>query len=248
LTPADTHPCTRWLRAGLAVALLAAPDMSARMMSQPPTSAERHARAAAPAMRFSELTDITPANVGGLMPLVARPPAAIMPDPRLDSSTATKSPLQRFAYERPEQLALRREERARPPAHGGNYVVSYVVASAGTDLSFGPAPAALAQRELRAWDPIERHVLWSVRETLPISSGMLVTAGGLVFYGTVDGWFKALDASTGRVLWKHRVEGKQLDAPMSYRGADGHQYIGVRAVPRRAGDAGETLQVFALAN
>jgi hypothetical protein len=35
---------------------------------------------------------------------------------------------------------------------------------------------------------------------------------------------------------------------MSYRGADGHQYIGVRAVPHRAGDAGETLQVFALAN
>jgi PQQ-like domain len=248
LTPADTHPCTRWLRAGLAVALLAAPDMSARIMSEPPSSAERHARAAAPAMRFSELTDITPANVGGLMPLVARPPAAIMPDPRLDSSTAAKSPLQRFADERPEQLALRREERARPPAQGGNYVVSYVVAPAGTDLSSGPAPAALAQRELRAWDPIERHVLWSVRETLPISSGMLVTAGGLVFYGTVDGWFKALDASTGRVLWKHRVEGKQVDAPMSYRGTDGHQYIEVRAVPRRAGDGGERLQVFALAN
>jgi glucose dehydrogenase len=104
------------------------------------------------------------------------------------------------------------------------------------------------QRELRAWDPIERHVLWSVREALPISSGMLVTAGGLVFYGTVDGWFKALDASTGRILWKHRVEGKRLDAPMSYRGADGHQYIGVRALPRGAGAGSETLLLFALAN
>jgi PQQ enzyme repeat len=248
LTPADTHPCTRWLRAGLAVALLAAPDMSARMMSQPLTSAERDVRAAAPAMRFSQLTDITPANVGGLMPLVARSPAAIMPDPPLDSSTAAKSPLQRFADERPEQLALRREERARPLVHGGNYVVTYVVGSAGTDLSSRPAPAALAQRELRAWDPIERHVLWSVRETLSISSGMLVTAGGLVFYGTVDGWFKALDATTGRVLWKHRVEDKRLDTPMSYRGADGHQYIAVRAVPRRAGAGSETLLLFALAN
>jgi glucose dehydrogenase len=223
------------------------------MMIQPPTSAERHERAAAsatrfPAVRYSELTEVTPANVGGLMPLVACAPAAMMPDLQLDSVTAPERALQRFADERPEQLALRREERARPPAQGGNYVVSYVVGSAGRDPSSGPAPAALAQRELRAWDPIERHVLWSVRETLPISSGMLVTAGGLVFYGTVDGWFKALDASTGRVLWKHRVEGKRLDAPMSYRGADGHQYIGVRAVPHRAGDAGETLQVFALAN
>ena len=205
-------------------------------------------RAAAPAMRFSQLTDITPANVDGLMPLVARSPAAIMPDPQLDSSTAAKSPLQRFADERPEQLALRREERARPLVHGVNYVVTYVVGSAGTDLSSRPAPAALAQRELRAWDPIERHVLWSVRETLSISSGVLVTAGGLVFYGTVDGWFKALDATTGRVLWKHRVEDKRLDAPMSYRGADGHQYIAVRAVPRRAGAGSETLLLFALAN
>jgi len=241
LAPADPHPCLRWLRAGLAVALLAAPGMSARMMSQPPATAERPVRAAAPATRFSDLTEVTPANVGGLMPLVARSPAALMPDQQLDSATAPERSLQRFADERPERLA-------RPHPQGGNYVVSYMVGSAGTDLTAGAARPAVMQRELRAWDPIERHVLWSVREALPISSGMLVTAGGLVFYGTVDGWFKALDASTGRILWKHRAEGKQLDAPMSYRGADGHQYIAVRASPRRAGDGSEALLLFALAN
>ena len=81
-----------------------------------------------------------------------------------------------------------------------------------------------------------------------ISSGMLVTAGGLVFYGTVDGWFKALDARTGRILWKHRVDGKRLDAPMSYRGSDGHQYIAVHALARGPGDGGDTLLLFALAH
>jgi len=245
LAPADPHPCIRWLRAGLAVALLAAPEMSARMTSQPPTSAERHVRAAAPATRFSELTEVTPANVGGLMPLVAPSPAT-MPDQPHDSATAPERSLQRFADERPEQLALRRDEHARPHPQGRNYVVSYLVGSAATDLTASPAPPM--QRELRAWDPIERHVLWSVREALPISSGMLVTAGGLVFYGTDDGWFKALDASTGRILWKHRVAGKRLDAPMSYRGADGHQYIAVRASSLRAAGGGDTLLLFALAN
>jgi hypothetical protein len=228
-------------------------------MSEPPSSAERQVSAAAstarlPATRFSELTEITPANVGGLMPLVARSPAALMPDQPLESAMAPERSLQRFADQRPERLALKRDERVRSHRQGGNYVVSYVVGSAGidptarTDLTAGPAPPALMQRELRAWDPIERHVLWSVREAVPISSGMLVTAGGLVFYGTVDGWFKALDASTGRILWKHRVEGKRLDAPTSYRGADGHQYIAVRALPRRTDDGGETLLLFALAN
>ena len=253
MAPADPHPCIGWLRVGLAVALLAAPDMSGRTVREPPSTAERYVHASPPATRFSQLAEITSANVVGLMPLVAPSPAAIIPgaavpDPQLDSATAADRSLQRFADERPEQLALRRDERARPHPQGRNYVVSYVVGSAATDLSAGPAAPALMQRELRAWDPIERHILWSVREALPISSGMLVTAGGLVFYGTDDGWFKALDARTGRILWKHRVEGKRLAAPMSYRGADGHQYIAVRASPRPAGAGSETLLLFALAN
>src|SRR5215470_14707032 len=124
--------------------------MSARMMSQPPATAERPVRAAAPATRFSDLTEVTPANVGGLMPLVARSPAALMPDQQLDSATAPERSLQRFADERPERLALERDERARPHPQGGNYVVSYVVVSAGRDFTAGPAPPALTQRELRA--------------------------------------------------------------------------------------------------
>jgi hypothetical protein len=244
----DPHTCMRWLRAGLAAALLVAPYMSAGMAAEARPAAEHHVRSAAPATRFSELAEITPANVGGLMPLVARSVAVTMQDAQFDSSAAVERPLRRFADVRTDPVELMREERAHPHRQRVNCVVSYLVASGDADTASGPAAAALAQHELRAWDPIERHVLWSVREALPISSGMLVTAGGLVFYGTVDGWLKALDARSGRMLWKHRVDGKRLDAPLSYRGSDGHQYIAVRASQRGAGDGAETHLLFALAH
>jgi len=78
--------------------------------------------------------------------------------------------------------------------------VSYLVSSGAAEAGPGAPPARLATTELRAWDPLERRVIWRVREALPISSRTLVTAGGLVFYGTIDGWLKALDASTGRIM------------------------------------------------
>jgi glucose dehydrogenase len=55
----------------------------------------------------------------------------------------------------------------------------------------------------------------------------LVTAGNLVFYGTLDGWFKAADATTGEVLWKFRVGSGVVGNPIAYRGPDGKQYIAV---------------------
>ena len=249
MAPGDPRSCIDWLRVGLAAALFSVPNMSARTgVEVRAPAAGHHVHAAAPATRFSELGEITRANVGGLMPLVAHSVAVTMRDPQLDFSAAPDRTLQHFVDERTDQVALMREERARPHPQDLNCVVSYLIGPGGPDAASVPAPAALAEREVRAWDPIERHVVWSVREALPISSGALVTAGGLVFYATVDGWFKALDARTGRILWKHRVDGKRLDAPMSYRGSDGHQYIAVHALARGPGDGGDTLLLFALAH
>jgi hypothetical protein len=243
----DRHQCINWLRALLAALLLAAPGMSAKMAAETPAAATQWLHPP-PATRFSELAEVTAANVSGLMPLVSRYLPVMRQNPQLDSSAGVDLPLQRFVDERTGEIELMTHDHARPRPRGLNCVVSYVVGAGAAETQAGSAPAALAQRELRAWDPIERHVLWSVREALPISSGALVTAGGLVFYGTRDGWFKALDARTGRILWKHRVDGRRLDEPMSYRGADGHQYIAVRALPRSPGDGRETLLLFALAH
>jgi glucose dehydrogenase len=70
-----------------------------------------------------------------------------------------------------------------------------------------------------------------------------VTAGGLVFYCSADGWFKALDARSGELLWKRRLASAKHGEPLSYEGGDGHQYVGVLTdVSGRTG----TLQTFSL--
>ena len=56
---------------------------------------------------------------------------------------------------------------------------------------------------------------------------MLATAGDVVFYGTMDRWFKAVDARTGKELWKFQTSSGIIGQPISYRGPDGRQYIAV---------------------
>jgi PQQ-dependent dehydrogenase (methanol/ethanol family) len=78
-----------------------------------------------------------------------------------------------------------------------------------------------------AWDPAAGKKVWQVRENFPVYSGALATAGGLVFYGTMDGWFKALDAADGKLLWQFKVGSGIVGQPTTYRGPDGKQYVAV---------------------
>jgi PQQ-dependent dehydrogenase (methanol/ethanol family) len=80
-----------------------------------------------------------------------------------------------------------------------------------------------------AWDPVARHAVWRIREDLPVWSGALATGGDVVFYGTMDGWFKALDARTGKLLWRYRLNSGTIGMPMTYRGPDGKQYVAIFA-------------------
>jgi PQQ-dependent dehydrogenase (methanol/ethanol family) len=80
-----------------------------------------------------------------------------------------------------------------------------------------------------AWDPVQRRAVWEIKEDLPLFGPALATAGGLVFYGTMDGWFKAVDARNGHLLWKFKTGSGIIGQPISYRGPDGHQYIAVVA-------------------
>ena len=80
-----------------------------------------------------------------------------------------------------------------------------------------------------AWDPIRRRAVWEIKEDLPLWSPALATAGGLVFYGTMDGWFKAVDARSGKLLWQFKAGSGIIGQPISYRGPDGRQYIAVVA-------------------
>jgi glucose dehydrogenase len=78
-----------------------------------------------------------------------------------------------------------------------------------------------------AWDVATGRKRWSIPERFPVWSGALATAGDVVFYGTMDGWFKAVDANSGAPLWQFKVGSGIIGQPVSYRGPDGKQYVAV---------------------
>jgi glucose dehydrogenase len=80
-----------------------------------------------------------------------------------------------------------------------------------------------------AWDAVQGKRVWEIKEKYPVWSGVLTTGGDLVFYGTLDGWLKAVNARTGAVLWKFKVGSGVVAAPITFTGVDGRQYVAVYA-------------------
>jgi lanthanide-dependent methanol dehydrogenase len=78
-----------------------------------------------------------------------------------------------------------------------------------------------------AWDPVKAKNVWSINEQFPVWSGALVTAGDVAFYGTMDGWFKAVDATNGNPLWQFKAGSGIIGQPIAYKGPDGKEYIAV---------------------
>jgi glucose dehydrogenase len=91
------------------------------------------------------------------------------------------------------------------------------------------APRHGSRGALIAWDIQADRPAWSIDETFPLAGGVLATAGGLVFYGTLDGWLKAADARTGQVLWRFQTGTEVASQPISFQRADGRQCIAVIA-------------------
>jgi len=77
-----------------------------------------------------------------------------------------------------------------------------------------------------AWDPADGHIVWTDKERFPAWGGVLTTDGGVAFYGTMDGWFKAIDTKTGAPLWKFKVPSGIIANPMTYT-HDGKQYVAI---------------------
>ena len=97
----------------------------------------------------------------------------------------------------------------------------------GADVKMYPGPGGY-QGELVAWDVAHNRKAWGAKEDkFPVYSGVLATGGDVVFYGTMDGWFKAVDARTGTELWKFHVASGIVANPITYLGPDGKQYVAV---------------------
>ena len=78
-----------------------------------------------------------------------------------------------------------------------------------------------------AWDPMTGKIVWKDKENLAAYGGTMNTAGGVVFYGTMEGWLKAVDAKTGKELWQFKTPSGIIGSPMTYVGPDGKQYVAV---------------------
>ncbi len=77
-----------------------------------------------------------------------------------------------------------------------------------------------------AWDGIKGKSAWYNKEKFSAWGGALATGSDLVFYGTLDRWFKALDAKTGKELWRFQVGSGIVGNAITW-GHKGKQYVGV---------------------
>jgi lanthanide-dependent methanol dehydrogenase len=96
----------------------------------------------------------------------------------------------------------------------------------GAEVRMYPGPGG-HMGEFSAWDIRAGKELWTINERFPLWSGAVATAGDVVFYGTMDGWFKAVHARTGEVLWQFKVDSGIIGQPTTYRGPDGRQYVAI---------------------
>jgi alcohol dehydrogenase (cytochrome c) len=81
--------------------------------------------------------------------------------------------------------------------------------------------------EFIAWDATTGQKRWGITERFPVWSGVLATAGDVVFYGTMDRFFKAVDANSGKVLFEKKLPSGIIGHPMTFMGADGRQRVAV---------------------
>ncbi|MDB4908528.1 MAG: PQQ-dependent dehydrogenase, methanol/ethanol family [Gemmatimonadetes bacterium] len=134
-----------------------------------------------------------------------------------------------------------------------NYIMGTPYVGANVKMFAGPGGN---RGFFTAWDIVGRKVAWQVKEDFPVWSGALATAGDVVFYGTLDGWFKAVDAHTGALLWKFRTGSGIISQPITYRGPDGKQYVAVvdgvggwaGAIVAGSLDARDSLAALGMAN
>jgi PQQ-dependent dehydrogenase (methanol/ethanol family) len=96
----------------------------------------------------------------------------------------------------------------------------------GAIVRMFPGPGGNRGRFI-AWDPKVGKVVWEIKENLAAYGGALTTAGNVVFYGTMEGWLKAVDATTGKLLWQFKTPSGIIGNPMTYMGPDGKQYVAV---------------------
>jgi PQQ-dependent dehydrogenase (methanol/ethanol family) len=108
------------------------------------------------------------------------------------------------------------------------FKVSYTAGQpyVGATLSMFPPPGETHMGNMIAWDNKTGKIVWSIKEQFSVWSGALATAGGVVFYGTLEGYLKAVDAKTGKELYKFKTPSGIIGNVTTYE-QGGRQYVAV---------------------
>ncbi|VFU10658.1 PQQ-dependent dehydrogenase, methanol/ethanol family [Methylocella tundrae] len=96
----------------------------------------------------------------------------------------------------------------------------------GADTAVYPEKGETNMGALIGWDAASKRVVWSDPEPFAVASGVLATAGGLVFYGTLEGYLKAVDARSGKELYRFKTPSGIIGDVTSFE-RNGRQYIAV---------------------
>ncbi len=97
----------------------------------------------------------------------------------------------------------------------------------GATLAMYPAPDSHGgMGNFIAWDNIKGEIKWSIPEQFSVWSGALATAGDIVFYGTLEGYLKAVDTSTGDELYRFKTPSGIIGNVMTYS-QGGKQYVAI---------------------
>jgi PQQ-dependent dehydrogenase (methanol/ethanol family) len=97
----------------------------------------------------------------------------------------------------------------------------------GVNVKMYAADSSGKRGEFCAWDPFQKKKVWAIQEDFPVWSGTIATAGDVTFYGTMDGFFKCVNAKTGEVLWQFKCGSGIIGQPVTYKGPDGKQYVAI---------------------
>jgi PQQ-dependent dehydrogenase (methanol/ethanol family) len=107
------------------------------------------------------------------------------------------------------------------------FAVEYVAGQpyVGATLAMYPAPGGKNMGNFIAWDAATGKIVWSKPEKFSVWSGALTTAGDVVFYGTLEGYLKAVDLN-GKELWRFKTPSGIIGNVFTYQ-YKGKQYVGV---------------------
>ena len=97
---------------------------------------------------------------------------------------------------------------------------------AGGDVMTGKDDGSNNLGQFTAWDATTGKIVWSNKEQFSVWSGSVATAGGVVFYGTLEGYLKAVDAKTGKELYRFKTPSGIIGNVNTWE-YNGKQYIGV---------------------